>query len=345
MREKSKIVLPAEWDLQSAVQLTWPHENTDWNPILEEVTACFVDIAKEIVKREKLLIVCKDEQKVKSQLSEIDFERVIFREIETNDTWARDHGAISVFIDEEPFVYDFAFNGWGMKFDADLDNRVTKRLYAMNAFCPKTGYMNMLHYVLEGGSIESDGKGTIMTTSNCLLSKNRNSHLTKEEIEKFLKTVFGAHRILWLNSGYLFGDDTDSHIDTLARFCDEETIAYVRCEDSEDEHYESLLAMEEELKDFRTATGKPYRLIPLPMASPVVIKGKRHPATYANFLIVNGAVLMPTYNSLKKDTKAKQQLQKAFPDREIIGINCLPLIRQNGSLHCATMHFPLHVID
>ncbi len=344
MSKNAKIVLPAEWEPQSAVQLTWPHEDTDWNYILEEVTSCFVAIAKEIIKREILLIVCRDKQAVKSQLGEVDFSRIIFREVPTNDTWARDHGAISVFVDGEPYIYDFAFNGWGMKFAANHDNRITRELYVMDTFPPETGYFNMLHYVLEGGGIESDGKGTLLTTSECLLSPNRNDHFSKEEIEMFLKSIFGLKRILWLDNGYLAGDDTDSHIDTLARFCDAKTIAYVCCDDSEDEHYSALSAMEAELKNFRTATGKPYHLIPLPMADCVVKDGERLPATYANFLIINGAVLMPTYGSPEKDNIAASQLQKAFPDREIVGIDCSPLIRQHGSLHCVTMQFPAGVI-
>jgi agmatine/peptidylarginine deiminase len=201
----------------------------------------------------------------------------------------------------------------------------------------------MLHCVLEGGSIESDGKGTILTTAECLLSENRNDHLSQEEIEDYLKLIFGAERILWLNNGYMAGDDTDSHIDTLARFCSEDTIAYVQCTDPNDEHFEELKLMEEELQTFRTLDGKPYRLVALPMADAVVDGDDRLPATYANFLIINEAVLVPTYHS-PKDKIALQQIQTAFPDREVIGINCLSLIKQHGSLHCVTMQFPKGII-
>jgi agmatine/peptidylarginine deiminase len=343
MREKTKIILPAEWEPQSAIQLTWPHEDTDWNYILEEVTACFVAIAKEIIKREILLIVCKDKQKVKAQLGNVDFSRVIFAEMTTNDTWARDHAAISVFVNGEPCLLDFCFNGWGMKFPANHDNLITRTLYKQGVFSPEAGYQNMLHCVLEGGSIESDGAGTILTTEECLLSENRNEHLTKEELEEYYKLIFGAKRILWLRNGYLAGDDTDSHIDTLARFCNERTISYVQCTDKTDEHFEELKLMEDELKAFKTTNGKPYTLIPLPMADCVMDGNDRLPATYANFLIINGAVLVPFYNSPKDET-ARTQLQKAFPDREIIGIDCLPLIKQHGSLHCVTMQFPAGVI-
>ncbi|MDR1610043.1 MAG: agmatine deiminase family protein, partial [Candidatus Symbiothrix sp.] len=201
------------------------------------------------------------------------------------------------------------------------------------------GYQDMLHVVLEGGSIESDGEGTLLTTSRCLLSKNRNEYKSKEEIAGYFQMIFGLKRILWLNKGYLAGDDTDSHIDTLARFCDSQTIAYVQCTDESDEHFKELSQMERELQKFKTPDGKPYRLIPLPMAEPVYEDDERLPATYANFLIINGAVLMPGYNS-PLDEIARLQLQQAFPDREIISIDCLPLIKQHGSLHCVTMQLP-----
>ena len=202
----------------------------------------------------------------------------------------------------------------------------------------------MQPFVLEGGSIESDGKGTLLTTVECLSSQNRNEYLQKEELEAYLKDVFGFERILWLENGYLAGDDTASHIDTLARFCSEDTIAYVQCKDESDEHFEELQAMEQELQAFRQADGKPYRLIALPMADPVEWEGERLPATYANFLIINGAVLLPYYKS-PKDELAKKALQQAFPEREIIGINCLPLIKQHGSLHCVTMQYPEGVVS
>jgi agmatine/peptidylarginine deiminase len=191
---------------------------------------------------------------------------------------------------------------------------------------------------LEGGSIESDGKGTLLTTSECLLSANRNN-TSKIDIEQELKTQFGLKQILWLNHGYLAGDDTDSHVDTLARFCNENTIAYVKCLDSDDEHFDALRKMENELKNFRDLNGNPYNLIPLPMADVIIENQERLPATYANFLIINGAVLLPTYQS-HKDKIAKEQLQKAFPERRIIGIDCTALIKQHGSLHCVTMQYP-----
>ena len=339
MQQVEHTLLPAEWFPQSAVQLTWPHAGTDWAPILKEVIPCFVSIAQEIMKREKLVVVCPDASEVKEQLGAFDEERVRFVELPTNDTWARDHGGISVFDPLGPMVYDFVFNGWGMKFAANKDNLITRNLYQSGVFAEEIQLVNMAPFVLEGGSIESDGRGTLMATAECLLSVNRNEYLQREEIEHYLKDVFGVKRILWIENGYLAGDDTDSHVDTLARFCSEDTIAYVKCEDESDEHYDELRAMEEEIKAFRQENGEPYRLVPLPMADEVVWEGERLPATYANFLIINDAVLLPFYNS-PKDEEARKALQAVFPDREVIGINCLPLIKQHGSLHCVTMQYP-----
>ena len=338
-RNSFNIHFPAEWDPQSGVMLTWPHANTDWRDILDEVIPCFVSIAHEIVKREKLLIVCDNIDNVKQALGDIDYSRIIFQEIYSNDSWARDHAPLSIFVNEVPYIYDFTFNGWGLKFPANYDNQISKQLYERGAFASEVGYQSMLHVVLEGGSLESDGAGTLLTTSECLLSVNRNEYKSKGEIADYLGMIFGAKRILWLNNGYLDGDDTDSHIDTLARFCNKETIAYVKCTDKSDEHFEELSLMEEELKKFKTTDGKPYRFIPLPMAEAVYYEEQRLPATYANFLIINGAVLVPFYNSYL-DEVARQKLQEAFPGREIVGINCLPLIKQHGSLHCVTMQFP-----
>jgi agmatine/peptidylarginine deiminase len=329
------IRIPAEWEPQSFVQLTWPHAGTDWADMLDEVSECFVSIAREIVKRERLLIVCADKNSVREQLRDLSQDKITCVEIPTKDTWARDHGGITVMEDGKPVVLDFTFNGWGMKFPANLDNQITRQLFEKNIFPENVKYQNRLNFVLEGGSIESNGQGTILTTSECLLSENRNN-LTKEEIEAKLKEYLGAERILWLHHGYLAGDDTDSHVDTLARFCSPDTIAYVKCDDENDEHYSELKKMEEEIFSFAPlGVGG----IPLPMADAVYDEnGDRLPATYANFLIINGAVLMPTYRS-PKDEIARGQLQKAFPDREIIGIDCLALIKQHGSLHCVTMQY------
>ncbi len=339
----NNIFFPAEWYQQSAVQLTWPHLNTDWGYMIEDVTACYVNIAVEILKRQKLIIVCHSASLVKYHLEGYKdlLGNLTLVELPTNDTWARDHSGISVFNRGEKQVYDFTFNGWGLKFAANYDNQITRGLFAKQAFYSDVELHNKKNFALEGGALESDGKGTLLTTSECLLSPNRNSFLSKEEIEDYLKEIFGLDRILWLDHGYMAGDDTDSHIDTLARFCDEQTIAYVQCTDRNDEHYEALAKMEEQLKTFVDYTGKPYKLITLPMAKAVYDEdNSRLPATYANFLIINGCVLLPFYNDEETDELAKKQLQKAFPTREIVGIDCSSLIRQHGSLHCVTMQYP-----
>lgn len=328
--------LPAEWEKQQFIQLTWPHPATDWAYMLDEVEACFVNIANAITLHEKLLLVCQDAQQVKSLFPGNKSDKITFVELPSNDTWARDHGGITLMDRGRKTIMDFCFNGWGKKFDATLDNQLTKALFDQGIF-GDADYLDCLGFVLEGGSIESDGNGVLLTTSQCLLSDNRND-INKEEVENRLKSYFNLEKVLWLDHGYLVGDDTDSHVDTLARLCDENTIAYVKCEDEQDEHFGELKAMEVELKSFRNAKGEPYRLISLPMADAVYEEGERLPATYANFLIINGAVLMPTYRS-PKDMLAMNQLQLAFPDRKIIGIDCIPLIKQHGSLHCVTMQY------
>jgi len=338
-----KIVFPAEWADQSGVMLTWPHEKTDWADMLEEVERCFIEIVKAISEREKVLIVCPDQLYLSNKLKDCRVENLIFAELASNDTWARDHGAITVMAGGKPTLYDFTFNGWGLKFASNFDNQITRSLYLQGLFQEKVLYQNKQNLILEGGSLESDGQGTILTTRACLLSANRNQYLSEEEIERKLIELFGGAQILWLSSGYLAGDDTDSHVDTLARFCDPQTIAYVKCEDENDEHYEALKNMELELISFRTLNDQPYNLIPLPMAEAVFDGEFRLPATYANFLIINGAVLVPFYGS-PKDIIAENLLKTAFPDREIIGIDCRPLIIQHGSLHCVTMQFPKGVL-
>lgn len=339
----SSILFPAEWHQQSAIQLTWPHQDTDWSYILDEVTDFYVTLSKTILKYSKLLIVCNKACAVKEHFTSEEQEKIIFAEVNSNDTWTRDHGGISVYIDEQPTIYDFGFNGWGLKFAANYDNLITSTLVAKETFAKEVKYCNYLNFILEGGAIETDGAGTMLTTSQCLLAPNRNQPLSKNEIELFLKKAFGLKQLLWLEHGYLAGDDTDSHIDTLARFCSKDTIAYVQCQEKDDEHYNELQLMEKELKDFRDLDNNPYNLIPLPMADPIFEESMRLPATYANFLIMNEVVLMPYYMS-EKDAIAKKQLQKAFPNREVIGIDCRTLIKQHGSLHCITMQYPIGFI-
>jgi agmatine deiminase len=334
--------LPAEWEPQSAIQFTFPHEDSDWQPMLAIVENCFAAIIESVTKYQKALVVCKNIEKTRHILRGCVQKNLMLVELPSNDTWARDHSGITVLENGEPVILDFIFNGWGLKFAADKDNLITDALFKKNIF--KTKSLIKTGLALEGGGIESDGKGTLMTTAECLLSPNRNPHLSKKQIQNQLKKLFGVSRILWLNHGYLAGDDTDSHIDTLARFCDENTIAYVQCLDKKDEHYAALKAMEKELKAFKKADGQPYTLIPLPMADACYdAEGQRLPATYANFLIINGAVLVPTYQ-VAQDAQALDILRGCFPNRDIIGMDCRPLIEQHGSLHCITMQFPEGVV-
>jgi agmatine deiminase len=333
--------LPAEWAPQSAVQLTFPHKQTDWADVLDEVLPCFMQIAETVSRFEKVLVVCQNASATKPLLKNAVQENLLLAECDSNDTWARDHGGITVFENEKPIVLDFVFNGWGLKFPADKDNLITRHLFNKGVFKANIQHGGL---VLEGGGIESDGQGTLLTTAECLLSPNRNPHLDKAQIEEHLKNLFGLERVLWLHHGYLAGDDTDSHIDTLARFCDENTIAYIKCPDPADEHFTELAKMEAELQTFRKTDGSPYRLIPLPWPDACYDdEGHRLPATYANFLIVNGAVLVPTYR-VPQDAEALEVFKQIFPAREIIGIDCRPLILQHGSLHCVTMQYPAGVI-
>ncbi|WP_029328708.1 agmatine deiminase family protein [Bacteroides sp. 14(A)] len=343
MSDTFNAVLPAEWAPQSGIQLTWPHAGTDWAHMLTEVQACFAAIAREIAQRELLLIVTPEPEEVKKQISAtVNMQNVRFMECETNDTWARDHGAITMLDAEGASLLDFMFNGWGLKFASDKDNLITRQ--AVESGFLNGRYVNRLGFVLEGGSIESDGLGTLLTTSECLLSPNRNGQMSRDEIEDYLCSVFHLKQVLWLDHGYLAGDDTDSHVDTLARFCSPDTIAYVQCTDTQDEHYEALHQMEEQLKNFCTLNGTPYRLLALPMVDKIEEEGERLPATYANFLIMSDAVLYPTYRQPENDQRAKEVLQEAFPEYEIVGIDCRALIKQHGSLHCVTMQYPAGVL-
>ena len=323
--------LPAEWEPQWGVQLTWPHARTDWAPMLEEITATYREIAREISKRENLLIVAPEGAQpiINCQLSIIN----------SNDTWARDHGFITLTDDEGHHrLLDFCFNGWGEKFPAELDNAINRRLYDEGLLGGE--YADCLDFVLEGGSIESDGRGTVFTTTGCLLAPHRNQPLTKAQIEERLKRELHAERILWIDHGALTGDDTDGHIDTLVRICPDDTLLYMGCDDPDDEQYDELRLMEEQLKTFRTIDGRPYRLLKLPMPRPIYDGDDRLPATYANFLVINGAVLCPTYAQPDLDAEALRLIGEAFPDREIVGIDCNSIIKQHGSLHCCTMQFP-----
>ena len=327
--------MPAEWEPQNMVQLTWPHKDTDWAPILPEITAVYEEMAREISKREPLLIVAPNDLLPNLSPS----HSLTFSPIPSNDTWARDHGFITVeeltanSQNPKAILLDFCFNGWGEKFEATLDNQINRHLYDQGLV--KGTYEDHLDFVLEGGSIESDGKGTIFTTTCCLMAPHRNQPLSQQQIEDRLKAWLGAERVVWLNHGSLIGDDTDGHIDTLVRICPDDTLLYT----GGDDDHPDLALMEQELQALRTVDGRPYRLLRLPLPRPIYDGDDRLPATYANYLVVNGAVLVPTYAQPDLDAEALHTIGEAFPDRDIVGIDCRPVIRQHGSLHCCTMQY------
>lgn len=340
--------------------LTWPHGGTDWKPYLRQITNTYLQLADIITRYEDLLVVTpileSTQRMLAEKLSEGQMSRVHLYEMDTNDTWARDHGPISLVSRGRHnshvipiHLLDFKFNGWGEKFDWKKDNAINLQLYYQGAF--NAALENHQGFVLEGGSIESDGRGTLFTTSQCLLAPHRNQPLTRENIDSLLRNFFQVRNVVWLDHGNLVGDDTDGHIDTIVRVAPHDTLLYVGCDDEEDEQYEDFQALEKQLLKLFTYEGYPYRLLKLPMPDAIYdegdrlttdrnSKGDRLPATYANFLILNGAVIYPTYNQPEKDEEAKRQIQLAFPDRDVIGVDSLTIIRQHGSIHCLTMQLP-----
>ena len=331
--------LPAEWEPQSMVMLTWPHHDTDWNQYLEDITRTYVEMADAITQRERLLVVTPHPVEVGAilgrHLTASQMAQVTISYCKTNDTWARDHGPISLVGEDSDgkkklLCLDFRFNGWGDKFPAHLDNKITrnvfKELFSDEILNGDIGSGND-DFVLEGGSIESDGKGTIFTTECCLMAPHRNQPLTKEEIEQELKLRLKARSVVWLQHGAVPGDDTDGHIDTTVRLAPDDTIVYCHPADRK------------ELEALRTTDGKPYRLLELPTPE-VEYDGEALPATYANFLIINGAVIVPVYDNPEKDRMACEIIQSAFPDRTIIPIDATVIVRQHGSIHCCTMQIP-----
>ena len=354
------IRFPAEWEKQAAIQLTWPALESSSNSLLAQNLSW---IAAEISLRQRVLLVCNKQKPAQALLEEAgaNLEQILFVEIPSNDIWARDHAWISIYEDSQPKLLNFNFNGWGLKYPAAYDNQINMQLRKQNFFVNNP--MVNINLVLEGGSIDTDGQGNLLTTSNCLFSPNRNyPQLSRDEILESLQENLGLREIFCLNHGYQAGDDTDSHIDTLARFLDPQTIAYVSCAQysqtidnkplgelnlrrtvlCQDEHFHELQKMETELNTL--AKKHNYRLIPLPIPRPIYDQsGTRLPATYANFLFINGALLVPTYND-PQDKIVLSILQAALPEREIIGIDCQNLILERGSLHCATMQFPEGII-
>lgn len=339
---------PAEWEPQSGVMLTWPHEDTDWANQLDRVECLYADLAALIGRYEPVLNVCRHAEHaaaVRARLAAAGAapESQRFGLARSNDTWARDHGPIGVRTAENgPLLLDFRFNGWGGKFAADRDDRITATLSEERIF--GTTRREPVDLVLEGGAIETDGQGTLLAVTRTLVDPRRNPGRTRVAIEQLLAEHLGVHHFLWLEHGAISGDDTDGHIDTLVRFCAPDTLCYARCTDPSDADYTALQAMEQELLALRDPHGNPYRLVPLPTPAPVLDgDGARLPAGYANFLVINGALLVPTYDN-PADAEALDTLGGLFPDRAILPVDCRPLIRQGGSLHCISMQLMAGVL-
>jgi agmatine/peptidylarginine deiminase len=332
--------LPPEWAPQSAVMLTWPRPDGDFAKLFDAVEKNFIDIAVAISQHEEVHINYGDTPALlRNRLVQAGAHPARLRvyRVPSDDVWARDHGPITIIRDGRLVHLDFQFNGWGNKFSADNDNALTRRLAEAGAW---TAPVETLDFVLEGGAIEVNGAGTLLTTERCLLAPTRNPGMSREQIEAFLMDKLGVIRVLWLRHGDLKGDDTDGHVDTIARFCHAHTIAYQACEDRNDEHYEDFAALAAEVVALKRRNGDPYITVPLPMPRAIHDQdGRRLPAGYANFLIMNDVLLLPTYND-PADEIAKARLQECFPYRRIVGVDCRALIHQYGSLHCVTMQIP-----
>jgi agmatine/peptidylarginine deiminase len=333
--------VPGEWERQDGVLLTWPRRDGDWSTLWDQAIAAFTGLAAAVCRQQRLILVCPDAERIPEIRQSLlargaSPERFRCCAVPADDTWSRDFGPIGCVHQGKPLLLDFRFNAWGGKYASQRDDAINGALNKLGAFAAP---LKACDFILEGGSIESDGAGSLLTTSRCLLSAQRNS-AERGRVEAELKRRLPVERILWLESGHLAGDDTDSHIDNLARFADANTILYVRCTDPADEHYKALNAMEAELKSFRDAAGNPYRLRPLPMPQPVysMVDGRRLPASYLNFLILNDAVLVPAYNDAA-DREALQIAAASFPGRRVIGIDSRTFIEQNGGVHCLTMQF------
>ncbi len=336
----SKLRFPAEWEPQSAVLLAWPHAGTDWAGRLGEVEETYIALVAAITRFQQALVCVADEDveayaRARLSSARVDMARVRFLEVEYDDTWLRDSGPITLREGEGFRLLDFRFTGWGGKFEAGRDDRLVERLHEMRAF--RGSRRESIDFALEGGAIDTDGAGTLLTTWQCL--HERHPDQSREALSAKLSGWLAQDRVLWLDRGYLEGDDTDAHVDTLARFAPGDAIVFQACDDPGDSHHDELQAMAAGIAALRTRDGRPYRLFPLPWPAPIEDAGRRLAASYANFLVIDGAVLAPAYGD-PADAEAARILGEAFPGREVVQVPCRPLIWQNGSLHCITMQLP-----
>ncbi len=336
---------PAEWTAQDGILIAWPHAGTDWSDNLAEVERTYAALAAAISRRQQL-VVCVADDRIESRMRDLattagaNMDRVQAVRIEYDDTWLRDTGPISL-IDGNGFrLLDFRFTGWGGKFEASRDDALVTGLFERGIFSLACRHESV-NFALEGGAVETDGQGSLLSTWHCLATRHPDK--SREQVEAVLSRQLRVDRFLWLENGALQGDDTDAHIDTLARFVSPDTIVYQGCDDTDDPHHDGLAAMAAELETLRCRDGQPYHLRALPWARPIhAADGRRLAASYANFLIVNGAILMPGYGDAA-DTEAARILQEASGlDVEIVP--CRALIEQNGSLHCITMQLPRGVL-
>ena len=335
--------MPAEWAPHRGTWLSWPHKEASWPGKFGPVPAIFARMVRHLADHEEVHINVAGpdmEQEVRRLLADegTDSGNVFFHHNPTNDAWCRDHGPIFVQRDgghgREEAVVDWKFNAWGDKYPPyDLDDVIPTRIareYGLPVFHPGI--------VMEGGSIEVNGRGTLLTTEACLLNPNRNPTLDRDAIEGYLRAYLGVRHILWLGDG-IAGDDTDGHVDDLTRFVDERTVVTVVEDDPADENYEPLRENLERLRGMRDQDGRPLRVVTLPMPRALFHEEQRLPASYANFYIANGVVLLPTYDAAR-DEEARRTLQELFPTREVIGIDCTDLVWGLGAFHCVSQQWP-----
>jgi agmatine deiminase len=335
--------MPAEWEPHRGTWLSWPHKEASWPGKFGPVPGIFATMVRALADREEVHINVAGpamEASVRALLGDAgaDAGNVFFHPNPTNDAWCRDHGPI--FLQRGPAgrreqaIVDWGYNAWGGKYPPyDLDDVVPTRIGAelgLPVFEPGI--------VMEGGSIDVNGRGTLLTTEACLLNPNRNPALGRRDIERYLRDYLGVAKILWLGDG-IAGDDTDGHVDDLARFVDERTVVTVVEQDPADENYEPLQENLERLRGMTDQDGHPLRVVTLPMPRPLAYDGQRLPASYANFYVANGLVLLPTYDP-PRDEEALATLRSVFPGRDVIGIDCTDLVWGLGAFHCVTQQWP-----
>jgi agmatine deiminase len=332
---------PPEWAEHEATWLSWPHKEASWPGKIETIYEPYCEFIKIVAEGEKVRININDEETKAFAIAELekvgaDMNNIEFFDHPTNDAWCRDHGPAFLLNAEgtRKAVVDWGYNAWGGKYPPfDLDDVIPTKIamhYQLPLYTPPI--------VMEGGSVEFNGKGTILTTTACLLNKNRNPHLSKAQIEQYLLEYYGAEQILWLGDG-IVGDDTDGHIDDITRFVNEDTVLTVVESNPLDENYLLLQQNLKALQEMRLLDGRALNIIELPMPSPVIHEDTRLPASYANFYIANKAVIVPTFRDVN-DPIALEIIQTAFPDRKVVGIDSTDIIWGLGSFHCLSQQEP-----